>query len=266
MHLAPMLTACALGSFLGGALSKQRDRTSLTAVVGGGLQVLGVALLAGFARVASSSSSSSSSASSAPGEGVGGLGTGMGMGMGMGIGALLGCTAVYGLGVGLGFAACTMIAAVQACGGGGGGGGSGGGGLAAAQGAVAQARVFGGALGMAAGTVLLEGRLREGEVRAGLEVGGEELEGVQRSLMKVLELPEGVRREVVGVYLGAFGDQMLLLAVVAVVGLVVSLGTYKSKKGGVVEVMEHHKEVAGRREGGGDVELSSVSSVRSLVR
>jgi hypothetical protein len=60
---------------------------------------------------------------------------------------------------------------------------------------------------------------------------------------------------------------MLLLVVVAVVGLVVSLGTYKSRLGGrVVEVMEHHKELAGRSAGRGDVELSSVSSVRSLVR
>jgi hypothetical protein len=59
---------------------------------------------------------------------------------------------------------------------------------------------------------------------------------------------------------------MLLLAVVAVVGLVVSLGTYKSRPGQVVEVMEHHKELAGRQGGRGDVELSSVSSVRSLVR
>jgi hypothetical protein len=70
----------------------------------------------------------------------------------------------------------------------------------------------------------------------------------------------------VRVYLDAFGDQMLLLTVVAVVGLLVSLGMYKSKPGRVVEVMEHHKELAGRPGGRGDVELSSVSSVRSLVR
>ncbi|KAH6628404.1 major facilitator superfamily domain-containing protein [Chaetomium tenue] len=238
-HLAPMLGACALGSFLGGALSKHTNRTAPTAVVGGVLQVVGVGFLAGFSRSLTSSS------------GDDGMGE-----MGMGLGPLLGFTAIYGLGVGLGFAACTMIAAMQACGPGGG--------LAAAQGAVAQARVFGGALGLAACTVLLDGRLREGEVRAGLE--GVELEKVQRSLMAVLELPEGVRREVVRVYLDAFGDQMLLMVVVAVVGLVVSFGMYKSKPGQVVEVMEHHKELAGRQGERGDVELSSVSSVRSLVR
>ncbi|EAQ89707.1 hypothetical protein CHGG_06326 [Chaetomium globosum CBS 148.51] len=209
-HLAPMLGACALGSFLGGALSKHTNRTVPTAVVGGVLQVVGVGLLAGFSRGSFLAASSD--------------GGGGGMG-GMRLGPLLGFTAIYGLGVGLGFAACTMIAAMQACGPGGG--------LAAAQGAVAQARVFGGALGLAACTVLLDGRLREGQVRAGLE--GEELEKVQRSLMAVLELPEGVRREVVRVYLSAFGGQMLLMVVVAVVGLVASFGMYKSKPGQVVE-------------------------------
>ncbi|KAK3298492.1 major facilitator superfamily domain-containing protein [Chaetomium fimeti] len=205
-HLAPMLGSCAAGSFLGGALSKHRNRTAPTAVAGGVLQALG---------------------------------------NGMALAPLLGCTAVYGLGVGLGFAACTMVAATQARGGG----------LAAAQGAVAQARVFGGALGMAAGTILLDGRLRAAEVGPAGLAGGPELERVERSLMAVLALPEGARREV-----------MLLLAVVAGVGLLVSLGMYKSKPGRVVEAMEHHKELAGRQGGRGDVELSSVSSVRSLVR
>jgi hypothetical protein len=59
---------------------------------------------------------------------------------------------------------------------------------------------------------------------------------------------------------------MLLMTVVAVVALLVSFGTYRSRPSRVVDVMVQHKELAGRSGGGGEVELSSVSSVRSLVR
>jgi hypothetical protein len=222
-----MLGACAFGSFLGGALSKRANLTSQTLVAGSLLQVVGLALVLGFSSGGSDN--------------------------GLGLGLLLGFTAVYGLGVGLSFAVCTMIAAIEA----------GHGDLAAAQGAVAQARVFGGALGLAGCTIVFNGRLR-GELVG--EVGEQELGRIHRSLMAVLALPEEVREEVMGVYRDGFGEQMLLMTVVAVVALLVSFGTYRSRPSRVVDVMVQHKELAGRPGGGGEVELSSVSSVRSLVR
>jgi hypothetical protein len=227
VHLLPMLGACAFGSFLGGALSKRANLTSQTLVAGSLLQVVGLALVLGFSSGGSDN--------------------------GLGLGLLLGFTAVYGLGVGLSFAVCTMIAAIEA----------GHGDLAAAQGAVAQARVFGGALGLAGCTIVFNGRLR-GELVG--EVGEQELGRIHRSLMAVLALPEEVREEVMGVYRDGFGEQMLLMTVVAVVALLVSFGTYRSRPSRVVDVMVQHKELAGRSGGGGEVELSSVSSVRSLVR
>ncbi|KAJ4298677.1 hypothetical protein N0V88_003708 [Collariella sp. IMI 366227] len=119
LHLLPLLSTCALGSFLGGALSKGgRNFTSQTLAAGSVLQLLGMGLLLGFAWAGANS--------------VGGGGGGDGV---VGMAKLLGCTAVYGLGVGLAFAACTMLAAIRASSED----------LAAAQGAVAQARVFGGA-------------------------------------------------------------------------------------------------------------------------
>ncbi|KAK4031941.1 putative multidrug resistance protein [Parachaetomium inaequale] len=254
VHLVPMLGACAFGSFLGGALSKRANLTSQTVMAGGVLQIVGLGLVLGFSSSPSSSSSSSSGNSSSPG---------------LALAPLLGFTAVYGLGVGLSFAACTMIAAIQARNDD----------LAAAQGAVAQARVFGGALGLAACTIIFnEKLLRGGESSSsgsGLIPGPQELGQTRQSLMAVLALlPEGARREAVAVYyLDAFREQMLVMVVVAVVGLVLGVGTYRARAGRVVDVMVHHKGLAergvaagGGGGGRGDVELSSVSSVRSLVR
>lgn len=228
VHLLPMLGACAFGSFLGGAVSKQANLTCQTLVAGGMLQVVGLALALGFSGDRS-------------------------------LGLLLGFTAIYGLGVGLCFAACTMIAAIEASNDD----------LAAAQGAVAQARVFGGAVGLAACTIISNEKLRRA---LGSEAGHqEELGQVHQSLTAVLALPSDARDEAIRVYLDAFRDQMMAMTVVAVAALLLSIGTYKSRPGDVANVMVQHKELAGRaRQGNGaDLELSSVSSVssvRSLVR
>jgi hypothetical protein len=221
-----MLGACAFGSFLGGALSKQANLTSQTVIAGSLLQVVGLALVLGFSNH-------------------------------LGLGILLGFTAVYGLGVGLSFAACTMIAAIEARSDD----------LAAAQGAVAQARVFGGALGLAVCTIVFNEKLRTSlGPGSGSGLGEQELSQIHRSLMAVLALPGEARVEVIRVYVEAFRDQMLVMTVVAIAALVLSVGTYKSRPGHVVGVMVQHKELAGRSGGRRDVELSSVSSVRSLVR
>jgi hypothetical protein len=221
-----MLGACAFGSFLGGALSKQANLTSQTVIAGSLFQVVGLALALGFSNH-------------------------------LGLPLLLGFTAIYGLGVGLSFAACTMIAAIEAQSDD----------LAAAQGAVAQARVFGGALGLAVCTIVFNEKLRLSlGPGSGSGLGEQELSQIHRSLMAVLALPDGLRLEVIGVYVDAFRDQMLVMVVVAIAALVLSVGTYKSRPSHVVGVMVQHKELAGRSNGRRDVELSSVSSVRSLVR
>lgn len=221
-----MLGSCAFGSFLGGAISKQVNLTSQTVITGSALQILGLGLLHGFSPD-------------------------------LKMGHLLGFTAIYGLGVGLSFAACTMIAAIEAQKDD----------LAAAQGAVAQARVFGGALGLAVCTILFNFKLERvlGEDSGSL-FGQQELEQVHRSLMAMFALPDDSRMQVMLVYLDAFRDQMLALTVVAVAALIFSFGTYKSKPSDVVNVMIQHKELAGRPVARGDLELSSASSVRSLVR
>lgn len=221
-----MLGSCAFGSFLGGACSKQANLTSQTLVAGSLVQVLGLALVFGFSE-------------------------------NLGLGLLLGFTAIYGFGVGLSFAACTMIAAIEARNND----------LAAAQGAVAQARVFGGTLGLAVCTIIFNEKLRSSlGPGSGSKLGQQELDQIRRSLITMLDLPDEARLEVVRVYLEAFRDQMLAMTVVAVAALFLGLGTYRARPRQVIDVMIQQKELSGRPGGTGDVELSSVSSVRSLVR
>lgn len=219
-----MLGSCAFGSFLGGAISKQKNLTSQTMIVGVGLQVLGAGLVYGFTRH----------------DGT--------------VHYLLGFTAVYGLGVGLSFAASTIIAAIEARHDD----------LAAAQGAVAQSRVFGGALGLAICTVIFNQKLQS-LLGPGSGSGFDEhnLERIHRSPVAALALPPNLREQVKEVYLEAFSDQMLMMTIMAAAAFVISFGTYRSKPSPVSDAMAYHKELASRSN---DTELESTSSVRSLVR
>ncbi|KAK0633155.1 major facilitator superfamily domain-containing protein [Immersiella caudata] len=224
VHLLPMLGSCALGSFLGGALSKKQNLTSQTLIVGCALQLLGIGLVYNVTQHNSS------------------------------IGPLLGFSAIYGLGVGLCFAASTIIAAIEARHDD----------LAAAQGAVAQARVFGGALGLAICTVIfndkLQKRLGPG---SGSNISGDLLDQIHRSPLIALTQDPGLLDKIREVYLDSFGTQMVTMTAVAGLSLVVSVMTYRSKPSPVTDAMAYHKELASRPN---DTELESTSSIRSLIR
>lgn len=224
VHLLPMLGSCALGSFLGGAVSKKRNFTSQTLIAGSALQLLGIGLVYGLTRG------------------------------GAGVHLLIGLTAVYGLGVGLCFAASTIIAAIEARHGD----------LAAAQGAVAQARVFGGALGLAICTVIFNDKLQK-QLGPGSGSGVEEatLDQIHRSLMVTISLSPTLRDKIQKIYLDSFESQMLMMTVAAGLALVVSFMTYRSKPSPVTDAMAYHKELVSRPN---DTELESTSSVRSLIR
>lgn len=109
IHLLPQLGACAFGSFLAGAISSKRNNTSITLIIASGLQLIGVGLLSTLSEVLTA------------------------------IEPQYGYQTLFGLGVGLSFASVTILTSV--C--------SHPHDLAVAQGAIAQARVFGGAIGIA---------------------------------------------------------------------------------------------------------------------
>lgn len=225
LHLLPMLGSCALGSFLGGVVSKKRNLTSQTLIIGSALQLVGVGLAYHFTKEDNSS-----------------------------LRYILGFTAIYGVGVGLCFAASTIIAAIEARHDD----------LAAAQGAVAQARVFGGALGLAICNVIFNDQLQN---KLGPGSGSGLSEGllgqVHKSPTASLSLPEDTMQQVREVYMDAFGNQMLMMIVVAGVALVTSFASYRSNPSPATDALAYHKEFASR---GNDTELESTSSVRSLVR
>jgi len=226
VHLLPMLGSCAFGSFLGGALSKRKNITCPTLIVGNLLQTLALSLICGLTK------------------------------MNSGIQLLMGISAIYGLGIGLCLAACTMISVIEARQGD----------IATAQGSVAQARVFGGAIGLAVCTIIWN-QLVHYKLGPGSGAGFEKevLGQIHRGVVSYQEYTGPQRVLVLGTAIEAFKRQVLMMLIVTSVALVVSFGTYRSKPADVVDVMVQHKEFAGRTSDSA-TELESVGSVRSLVR
>jgi cyanate permease len=109
LHLLPQLGACAFGSFLAGAISSKKNNTSITLIVASCLQLIGLGLMSTLSHVDTA------------------------------IEAQYGYQTIFGLGIGLSFASVTILTSVR----------SHIDDLAVAQGSIAQARVFGGAVGIA---------------------------------------------------------------------------------------------------------------------
>ncbi|KAK6198441.1 Type I Iterative PKS [Pestalotiopsis sp. IQ-011] len=109
IHLLPQLGACAFGSFLAGVVSSKRNNTAYTLIAASCLQLVGLILLSLLSDVDTE------------------------------IYAQYGYQVIFGLGIGLSFASVTILTSVR----------SHQDDLAVAQGALAQARVFGGAIGIA---------------------------------------------------------------------------------------------------------------------
>lgn len=114
LNVLPLLGSCAVGSFLGGVLSRKRNNTSYTLIAASFLQLIGTGLLASVAQNES-------------GRWAEGL-----------------SEAIFGLGVGLSFSGNTIMTSIMM------GGPKQ---RASAQGGVAQARVLGGCLGLTVCTV-----------------------------------------------------------------------------------------------------------------
>lgn len=114
LHLLPMLGATALGSVIGGVVSKKNNYTSQALIIAAGLQVVGLGLLTTF------------DASSSP------------------MDAQFAYQGVFGLGVGLTFSSATILTKIHAAGKD----------HAVAQGTMAQVRVLGGALGLVVCTII----------------------------------------------------------------------------------------------------------------
>lgn len=183
VRILPMLSACAVGSFLGGAISSKKNNTSYTLVAASCLQLLGVGLM---------TTVSGDSAKAA---------------------AQYGYQVIFGLGVGLSFSAATIMTNILA---------TEPNERASAQGAVAQARVLGGCVGLSLCTVMfntyantyLSGHLTQ-----------HELDMLHRSPLSGLQLSGKLRELVRTVYIGAFGREIEVIGLACAGMVVVSFFT-----------------------------------------
>ncbi|PFH61700.1 hypothetical protein XA68_16500 [Ophiocordyceps unilateralis] len=228
VHILPLLGACAVGSFLGGALSSKRNNTSYTLVGASCLQLLGVGLMTTMSGIQASAA------------------------------AQYGYQAIFGMGVGLSFSAATimtnMFAAEWSV-------------RASAQGAVAQARVLGGCVGLSVCTVLFNLHINR---HLNNSLTAAQLDMLHRSPMVGLQLPEGLQKLVKAVYVGAFGQQIQVMGLVCAVMVVVSLFSlerYPTPLSATTTAVAASKDEASSFRRGSDsgTEINTITSARQTV-
>ncbi|PNY25087.1 MFS-type transporter [Tolypocladium capitatum] len=228
VHIIPLLGACAVGSFLGGALSSRRNNTSYTLVGASCLQLLGVGLMTTIAGTHTSEA------------------------------AQYGYQAIFGLGVGLSFSAATImtniLAAEPSV-------------RASAQGAVAQARVLGGCIGLSICTVLFNVHVNR---HLGNDLTAEQLDKLHRSPLSGLQLPDDLRDLVKAVYVGAFGEEIQVMGLACAVMVVVSLFTLERHPTPLTQLTAPAPAVKDetssfRRGSDSETEINTISSTRQTV-
>lgn len=224
VHILPLLGTCAIGSFLGGAISSKRNNTSFTLVLASCLQLLGVGLMI---LVSSTDSSPESN---------------------------YGFQAIFGLGTGLSFSAATImtniLASEESI-------------RAAAQGAVAQARVLGGCIGLSVCTVIFNSHVNE---YLDEHLTAKQLESLHRSPLSALQLPLSLQDLIKNVYGGAFTMEIKVMVIVCAVMVFVSLFTLERHPAPLERFTTYCKEEAlSRRGSDSGTELNDLPSERQSI-
>lgn len=213
-----MLGATAFGSFAAGVINKKKNFTAFTTITGCALQSLGLGLIYGTTSGASA------------------------------IALFLGYTALYGLGVGLVFAGVTMMTTVEARNID----------LAVAQGAVAQARVLGGCIGLTVGTLIFNQLVQE---KLSQTLDQVQLGAIHRSPMAIFSLSPEAQPIVKAVYIQAFSSQMLSLLTASAIGFVTSLGTLLADRTPVAVLLgQNHQAQKSASARTSDMELGDINS------
>ncbi|RWA07202.1 hypothetical protein EKO27_g7907 [Xylaria grammica] len=184
IHLLPMLGSTALGAFFAGAVSRRRNNTSWTLLAAHCFQLLGAGLMLMLHNITTE------------------------------IKAQYGFQVLLGLGIGLSLGAATIMASVQ----------SGQADLAVAQGIVAQARVFGGSIGIAICSIIFNAKVAHD---LSDKMDAADLETLHHNPTIGSWLPEELRLMVKMVYAEVFTDDIKLVMGVAVVGIITSAFTYE---------------------------------------
>ncbi|KAI1374886.1 MFS general substrate transporter [Hypoxylon crocopeplum] len=217
IHLLPMLGATSFGAFTAGAASRQRNNTSPTLMAAHTFQLIGIGLMSTLDDAATETK------------------------------AQYGFQVLLGLGFGLALGAGTIMASVQ----------SQTQDLAVAQGAVAQARVFGGAVGIAVCSIIFNEQVTT-------ELSGmmdpEDMAALHHSPTIAPWLPDDVKLRVRSVYASAFTSDISIMICMASLGLVASMFTYE-RHPPALSTIQRTKEVVGS-DGQSDTELALVAHGR----
>jgi len=185
VRMMPLLFASAFGSTVGGLCSSRKNRTFVTLLVASCLMVVGCALL----------STASDGLDIEP--------------------ALYGFQVLFGLGLGTTFTTVTIIASTE----------SKFADYSIALGAVNQARIFGGTIGLAASTIILNTRLVN-ELQGVLSES--QLINLRQSLNYIPSLDPAQQLAVAQTFAKSFNDQLRDCTYVAAACVVISLFTYSS--------------------------------------
>ncbi|KAL6824853.1 major facilitator superfamily domain-containing protein [Trichoderma camerunense] len=224
IHLFPLLGACAVGSFLGGAISSKQNNTSYTLIGSSCLQLLGLGLMT--TRSGANSAEPSQYA----------------------------YQAIFGLGVGLCFSATTIVTSIST---------AESSEKATAQGAVAQARVLGGSIGLSICTVIFNihvNRYLEGHLTKG------QLESLHRSPLSGLQLPVDQRDLVKTVYAGAYSEEIKILACICSVMVIAALFTLERHPTPLRIVSSRSKEDQFSRRGSeSETEMTDLHNTHQIV-
>ncbi|KAJ2903355.1 major facilitator superfamily domain-containing protein [Zalerion maritima] len=248
VKLLPMLAACALGSFIAGAMSKKTNLTSLTLIFASALQLAGLALFSTISPVPDIEAILEQ-----PPDGDRPLEPGDPVAVRDGNDGkplfaeplqvretpriMYFFQFLFGLGVGLSLAAASMITSIQA----------GNHDHASAHGAVAQARVFGGALGIISCNIILDYHLRKFVVPV-LPKGTTEafMKGPLEQLNKLTPTNKEWMRVV---YTSAFGTMIKGMLYVGVACLVASFFAWEKNPADTIAAIRRHKLSIGTTSG-----------------
>jgi hypothetical protein len=224
VHILPMLGACAIGSFLGGAISSRRNNTSVTLFGASCLQLLGVGLMSILTEPDSHTKTQYA------------------------------FQAIFGLGVGLSFSAATIMTSILA---------AERSELASAQGAVAQARVLGGCIGLAVCTVIFNSHVNE-YLKSHLTSA--QIDSLHRSPLTSLQLPVNLQDLVKDVYASAFAQEIKVMMLVCGVMVVISLFSLERSPAPLERLTAFPKdEFSSRRGSESATEMTDVSSIHRSV-
>jgi hypothetical protein len=182
-----MLVGCAVGSFLSGGLAARRGCANVMLPVGTSIQLLGIALLWQLGSAQD------------------------------GMVAVFGTSAVFGLGVGVVFAAGTMTGSMDS---------NGCLDLATAQGALAQARMLGGCIGLSMCTVIFNNEVQDQLI--GL-LHPSDIDVIHRNPLAVVDLPTDYQPLVKSIYMSAFEEKMRLMFGISIIAFAVSLPAFSRK-------------------------------------